>query len=366
MTTPGLTIHLEPVTLTTSVPPGIFAQSVHRLEMGRRMSSLGAVSRDITVELEAARSSAIVVDRSDRGKLVFTGEDRASFLHGMLTNTVEGLGEGEGNHSALTDVKGSTQSDMWVYNWGDRLMVETEPAVQQKVAEFLERYIIADDVTITDETSRLSIVGIQGPDAAKLVREISDIEIDLEPYGSTTIQIAGTSARICRRSYINVDGSGYDLWLEAGAEAVFKAIVAAGATPAGEQALEILRIEAGIPRYGADVDERVVPLEGGLVDTVDFTKGCFIGQEVLGKMKNIGKPRRYLVGIEVESNDVPPGGTELTAAEKVVGLVKSGVRSDRLGKTICLASVRRGSEEPGTRLTGAGVWSCEVVSLPFE
>jgi Predicted aminomethyltransferase related to GcvT len=92
---------------------------------------------DASTEVQAARESAIVVDRSGRGKLLFTGEDRASFLHGMLTNTVEGLEDGDGNHAALTDAKGSTRADMWVYHWGDSLAMETEPGLQSAVSEFL-------------------------------------------------------------------------------------------------------------------------------------------------------------------------------------------------------------------------------------
>lgn len=335
--------------------------------LGGRFETAEGVTPDhfgnVAEEVEAGRTGAIVVDRSDRGKLAFTGEDRASFLHGMLTNTVEGLVEGGGNHAALTDVKGTIQADLWVYHWGDRLMIEMEPDVREKVAAFLDRYIIADDVTISDASDRYTVIGVQGPDATRLVGDVTGSSIDLEEYESAAFQMAGHPVRVCRRTYTGTIG--YDVWLEAGGEEVFKAVVDAGATPAGRTALEVLRIESGIPKYGVDVDDRVVPLEGGMEDTVDFTKGCFIGQEVLGKMKNIGKPRRFLVGIEVDADTVPGLDSGLTVDGKVVGLVKSGIRSERLNKTICLASVRRGYEEPGTSLSGADGWTCRVVPLPF-
>ena len=319
---------------------------------------------DADAEVSAARSSAIVVDRSDRGKLAITGEDRASFLHGMLTNTVQGLVEGSGNHTALTDAKGNTQADLWLYHWGDRLIAETEPGLHAKVTTFLDRYIIGDDVTISDESEQTAIISLQGPDANKIASDLLDAPVDLEMYGNVPANLAGKPARICRRSYTGEVG--YDLWVAKDQAAqVFRSLVEAGATPAGDRAIEVLRIESGLPKYGVDVDDRVVPLEAGLADTVDFAKGCFIGQEVLAKMQNLGKPRRYFVGTVVEGVDVPDPETELESGGKVVGLIKSGLQSNTLGQTICLTSVRRGFESPGTRLTLPDGRACEVVTLPF-
>jgi folate-binding protein YgfZ len=319
---------------------------------------------DVNGEVSAARSTAIVVDRSPRGKLLFKGEDCASFLHGMLTNTVEGMSQGMGNHTALTDVKGSVQADAWLYHCGDGLVMETEPGVQEKVKTFLDKYVIADDVEIVDWTSPCAIIGLQGPRASEILEKVSGAKPALEALGHTEVKIGDADVRLVNRSYTGEPG--FDLWVANNAESVFQLLVDEGVAPAGTRALEILRIEAGIPRYGVDVDDRVVPLEAGLSETVDFTKGCFIGQEVLGKMNNIGKPRRYLVGVEVDTDTAPEMETELTSEGKVVGLTKSGIRSERLGKTICLASVRRGSEELGTKLTGPDGCTCEVVELPFS
>ncbi len=319
---------------------------------------------DIDAEVSAARSTAIVIDRSDRGKLVFTGEDRASFLHGMLTHTVQGLSDGSGNHTSLTDAKGNTQADLWLYHWGDRLIAETEQGLQAKVVAFLDRYIIADDVTISDESEKTAIVGLQGPKALKILNGLLDVPADVEMYGNAEVELNKEVLRICRRSYTGEVG--YDLWVNPDqANRVFRLLVEAGATPAGDRAMEILRIESGLPRYGMDVDDRVTPLEAGMADAVDFTKGCFIGQEVLAKMQNLGRPRRFLVGTVVEGDDVPNPETELASDGKVVGLIKSGIRSNTLGQTICLTSVRRGFEVPGTQLSFADGGSCEVVSLPF-
>ena len=315
-------------------------------------------------EVAAARSSVVAIDRSSRGKLVFTGEDRARFLHGMLTNTVIRLAEGDGNHTALTDVKANTQADLWLYNWGDRLVGETEPDLQRQVKGFLDRYIIADDVEISDETDLWGIIGLHGPQSESVLADVQRIRVDLGPCQSLAAEIAGVSVRICRRTYTGE--SGFDLWIPAyGTARVYGNLMDAGVRPAGERAAEILRIEAGIPRYGVDVDDRVAPLEGGLADTVDFGKGCFIGQEVLAKMNNRGRPRRFLVGIAVCEEGVPELGSDLMSDERVVGVVKSGIRSESLGSAVCLASVRRGFELPGSQLCLADGRACRVVPLPF-
>jgi folate-binding protein YgfZ len=313
-------------------------------------------------EYTAARERAVVVDRSNRGKLRFTGEDCVPFLHGMLTNTVQGLSKGSGNHSALTDVKGNTQADFWLHRVQEGVRVETEPGIQEKIAAFLDRYIIADDVEIKDETDNVGIISVQGPESQVIVERLVGSPVKLDLNGNVMVDSVTGVEFLARRSYTGEDG--YDLWVKAADTAnVFRGLMEAGAVPAGQHVLEILRVESGVPRYGLDVDDRVVPLEGGLADTVDFTKGCFIGQEVLGKMKNIGKPRRYMVGILLEG--LLPPETELSLDGKVVGLVKSSAQSLTLGRTIGLASVRRGAEEPGTRFTVENGGTAEVALLPF-
>jgi len=318
---------------------------------------------DVDLEVRAARSSAVVADRSARGKLLFKGADRESFLHGMLTNSVNGLQDGSGNHTALTDAKGNVQADGWLYHCGDVLVMETEPGLQVKVKEFLEKFVIADDVEILDWTASCAIIGIQGPQAGDILEKVLAKELELDPLAHEEVSIGDTDVRLVNRIYTG--SPGFDLWVSEDAGTVFQCLIDAGAVPVGSEALETLRIEAGLPAYGVDVDERVVPLEARMDDTVDFAKGCFIGHEVLAKMRNLGQPRRYLVGVELDGDNVPAPETELTSDGKVVGVTKSGVRSATLGKTICLASVRRGYEAIGGTLVSADGVSCKVVELPF-
>ena len=317
---------------------------------------------DVQSEYRSARTAAVVVDRSPRGKLLVRGSDRDRFLHGMLTNTVEGLGPDQGNHAAITDPKGSTQADLHLYRRGDHFLIETEPGLHPKVTEFLDRYLIGDDVEIEDVTERYAIVGVQGPDSPGLMNALGADVGELAPYASTPA--GSVDATVVKRSYTGEIG--YDVWVEAdGAPGVWRSLVEAGASPAGEAAIEVLRVEAGLPKYGVDVDGRVVPLEGGMADTVDFEKGCFIGQEVLAKMQNLGKPRRYLVGVAVEGEDPIEPETEISVEGKKVGWTGSSVKSIALDRSIALASIRRGFEIPGQVVSlgdsGGGV----ITPLPF-
>lgn len=304
-----------------------------------------------------------LVDRSARGKLEVTGEDRARFLHGMLTNAVETLAEGEGNHSALTDPKGSTQADLYLYHRGDAFWAETEPELQVKVADLLDRYLIADDVEIRDVSTDWSLLGLQGPSAESILGALG-IAAPPEPLGSEAANVAGVDGWVVRRAYAS--DLGFDVWVPASEVfGVWAAAADAGAVPVGFTAVELRRIERGHPRYGQDVDDRVVPLEAGMADTLSFTKGCFIGQETLAKMQNLGKPRRFLVGLSIEGDHPPEARTSLYAGDKEVGDTRSSAASPALGSTIALGSVRRGSEEPGTELRLGDEGAAVVVSLPF-
>ncbi len=320
---------------------------------------------DAASEYASVREAAGLVDRCDRGHLFVTGTDRARFLHGMLSNTVEGLAAGEGNYATMTTPRGQTLTDVWVYRNAEGFLLETEPGLQVKLMASLDKYLIADDVDIKDVTGELAILGVHGPGArALIVPLVGDVPTGLADCHTVVHMMDGVDVSVTARSYTGEPG--YDLRVMADkAPRLWNALMSAGARPIGFQAMEALRIESGIPRYGADVDERVVPLEAGLHHAVDFTKGCFIGQETIAKMQNLGKPRRYLVGLRLETEKVPPAETPLRDGEKQVGWITSSIRSPATGRTVSLASVRRGYEQPGRSLSVDGEGRAEVVELPF-
>ena len=328
--------------------------------------SLPAHYGNMASEYRALRISAGLFDASARGKLRVTGSDRARFLHGMVTNRVEGLEEGESNHAAMTDTRGNTLADLWIHDRGDTILLETEPGLQKKVAANLDRYLISDDVLIEDVTADFAVIGIDGPEAnARITDVIANTPSDLTP--GRTVTLCHQGAKVELTAYDPADRARFQLWIEpGGAVRLWTSLVEAGARPVGFEALEILRIEAGVPRYGADVDERAIPLEAGLFRAVDFNKGCFIGQETIAKMHHRGKPRKYLVGLLVERQTVAEPGTPILEGEKEIGRITSCARSPALSQVIALGSVRRGFEASGTVLSLKGGGRVEVTPLPFR
>jgi folate-binding protein YgfZ len=316
-------------------------------------------------EYRVARTAAGVVDLGQRGRLRVTGKDATRFLNGMLTRAVPGLAEGAGVHAALTSAQGETLADLRVYRTPDAHTIETEPGLQGKVRESLDRFLIADDVTIEDVSADTTTIGVLGPGAqAVLSRVVTSV-----PEAGCGYRVA---AGLAGGRAVAVVATARGGWVRYemlcppdAAPAVWQATVAAGAEPVGRLATEAIRVETGLPAYGRDVDERSMPLEAGLADAVDFDKGCFVGQEALAKMHNLGKPRRLLVGLLLEADQPPAPGSTVSADGKAVGWIGSAVRSPGLGRTVALASVRRGCHEAGCRLALEDGSGAEVARLPL-
>lgn len=319
---------------------------------------------DSALEYQAVKTGVGLVDRNGRGKLRLTGKDRTRFLHGMVTNTVQGLAEWAGNHAALTTVQGQTLLDLWVHHLGDYLWLETEFGYQARLYDTLDRYLIADDVVMTDETRDWVILGVVGALAKTCVKNVLRIGVDdLSEHHTLMGQWREKPIWVTRRSFLGGEGFDVRVSAEDGAD-LWQVFVGAGAVPVGTRAQEILRVEAGIPLCGVEIDEAGAPLEIGLEDTVDFNKGCYIGQEVIAKMHFRGKPRRYLVGVRFEGEKLIVSDTDVIVDDKVVGRVTSCVYSPALEGVIALAIVKRGVQEVDQRVL-AGEGKGVIVSLPF-
>jgi folate-binding protein YgfZ len=319
---------------------------------------------DSALEYQAVKTGVGLVDRSGRGKLRLTGKDRTRFLHGMVTNTVQGLTEWAGNHAALTTVHGQTLLDLWVHHLGDHLWLETEFGYQARLYDTLDRYLIADDVVMTDETRDWVILGVVGPQAIASVKNVFGLVVEDLPEHHTVMGLWHEKPIwATRRHFLGIEGFDVRVSTEAGA-ALWHALVNVGAIPVGTQAQEVLRVEAGVPLCGVEIDEAGAPLEVGLEDTVDFNKGCYIGQEVIAKMHFRGKPRRYLVGVRFEGEKWVAPNTEVIVDDKAVGRVTSCVHSPALKGIIALAIVKRGMHEVGQGVQ-AGEGEGVIVPLPF-
>jgi len=332
------------------------------------------MSEVATVELDAQyrqlREECGVLDRPGRGKLLVRGAEAAEYLQGQLTNDVEGLEPGEGQYAALLDRKGHMQSDMRVLDLSgapfppisrgrttgadeQAIWLDTEPGPLPVVRGHLDMYKVGRDVGVEDLTEGLAILSLIGPRSAEVAGAppaADDAWASVSVEGIECLAV-GTAL-------------GIDLICDvAEAERLRAALAAAGAPAVGEEAAEILRIETGVPRFGAEMDAATMPAEAGIVErAVNFEKGCYIGQETVARLHYRGKPNRQLRGLRLSSPAT--GGVPLALNGKQVGRLGTSCVSPAHGP-IALAIVRR-EAEPGAELAvGEDGVTARVVDLPF-
>ena len=320
----------------------------------------------------AVRNSAGVVDLSHRGRLSVTGSDRTAYLHRIISNDVEGLSVGEGNYATILTNRGKIIADMKVYVFEDSIGIETNTETTSILYQELDKYLIADDVTIEDCTDRTGVVGVHGPKSAELVQAVYGFDVrDLPEYYSIVDEIDGRRI-VCVRA--NETGEvGYNLCTAAESlEWLWDTILtkgrAFGAEPVGLTALNSLRIEAGIPRYGVELGDSIFPGEAELEGAISYEKGCYIGQEIVARMKYRGHPNRLLRGFELASDIPPQSGDRLFDGDKEIGWIASAVISPTLGKTIGMGYVRTAFTDEGSEVkveTAEGQVNATVRLLPF-
>jgi tRNA-modifying protein YgfZ len=310
----------------------------------------------LTDDERAVREDCGLLDRSERGKLAFTGSQAKVFLQGQVTNDVEALAPGGGCYAALLSPKGKMLGDLRILDAGDELLLDTERGALQAIFNVIHHARIGFDAALHKRTLQRGLLSLVGPQARRVAGPDAEPLPD-EEHAHTGVTVDGIAARAI------VTDLGLDLLCDAeDTEALAAALTARGAVVVVEGAVEALRVEHGRPRYGIDLDDATIPQEAGLNErAVSFTKGCYVGQETVARLHYKGKPNRHLRGLRL-SEPVAPG-TELTLGEKAVGRVGSVVRSPALGP-IGLALVRR-EAEPGA-VVSAGTANAEVVELPFR
>jgi folate-binding protein YgfZ len=312
----------------------------------------------VTVELDAQyrqlREECGLLDRSGRGGIAVVGPDGAEYLQGQLTNDVESIAVGDGQYAALLDRKGHMQTDMRVLRpASDEILLDFEPAAHEAALRHLKMYSVGRDVQIVDATEERAIVSLIGPRAAEIAGTPP-----LPEFANETASVAGIPVLAVGTR------DGIDLFLPIGdRDRLLAALTDAGAVEVSPEAGEIVRVEAGVPRFGAEMDSATMPAEAGIVeDAVSFTKGCYIGQETVARLHYKGRPNRHLRGLRLSGAADP--GAPLRLGEKEVGTLGGAVVSPALGP-IGLAIVRR-EAEPGAELSvGEDGVTAEVVALPF-
>ncbi len=331
---------------------------------------------DKLAEHAALWGQAGVLDLSFRSRVCLTGSDRIRFLHGQVTNDIKRMGAGEGCYAALVTAKGRMESDLNIYCLADEVLLDFEPGLAEKVSKRLESFIVADDVQVIEVASLYGLLSVQGPQAEAVVRKFGVFQT--LPAGS--FQILKSLDPVLGEMYLanqpRLGTRGYDLFvpvegLTAAGERLLAAVRESGGRVCGWEAFELARIEAGIPRFGADMDETNLPQECGIeARAVSYTKGCYIGQEVLNRIHTIGHVNRAFCGLRLAENlpSLPSKGDRLSHDGKEVGMLTSTVRSPALGANIALGYVRREASRVGSELvlkTLEGESRAQVVSLPF-
>src|SRR2546426_2979006 len=322
---------------------------------------------DALAEYRAARDAVGIVDRSDLGVVEVTGRDRAKFLHALLSNDIAALAPGQGCHATLLDIHGKVQVTLVVLALEDRLLLLTPPGMGESTVAALDHYLFAEKVVLEDVTGRRALLMLVGPAADETAKRAAGAGPPDAPWSHVAASLDGAEVRVVR-------GGGEiaqrEVWLMLPAEArerTWKAAVAAGARPLGAAALESLRIEAGTPRFGADVDATVLLPEIPFERLVSHTKGCYPGQEVVVRIRDRGHVNRHLRGLLLEGEVVPPRGAEVVADGAVVGQVTSATLSLGLRRPIALAFIKR-QQKPGARVrvsVGAATLPATVSDLPF-
>ena len=298
------------------------------------------VAVEIDAQYRQLREECGLVERPDRGLLVVSGPEAAEYLQGQLTNDTEAIAPGEWIYAALLDRKGHMQADMRVLRPGEGsdLWLDLEPEGLAAAARHLQMYKIGREVEVRDESEGHTLLSLVGPRATEFARAVESV-----PLRTT---------------------EGVDLIVPAAErDGVREALLAAGAVEASPEAAEILRIEAGRPRFGAEMGTATMPAEAGIVEqAVSFTKGCYIGQETVARLHYKGRPNRHLRGLKLSGPARPGDGVVL--GEKEVGEVGSAAVSPALGP-IGLAILRREAEPGTTVAVGEDGVTAEVVALPF-
>jgi folate-binding protein YgfZ len=292
-----------------------------------------------------------LVDRSERGKLALTGSEAKSFLHGQVTNDIEGLEPGRGCYAAFLTHKGKMLGDLRVLDLGAELLLDTERVALQELFNMIRRYKLGRDVELHKRTLEWGLLSLIGPDA----RRVAGAEDLVEEHANRRAEIAGAPVVLVATDV------GVDVFMPAESkEAVATAL---GVPAVDEEAAEVVRVERGRPRYGIDLDEGVIPQEAGLNErAVSFTKGCYVGQETVARLHYRGKPNRHLRGLRLSAP--ASSGDVLRLGEKQVGRLGSVAMSPVHGP-IALALVRREAAVGDTLAVGDGGVTAEVVDVPF-
>ncbi len=321
----------------------------------------------------AAHQRVVITDLSSRGRICLIGEDRARFLHGQVTNDIKGLSTWSACYAAVVNHKGKFESDAHILNLENEILIDFEEGLTERVSQRLDSFIIADDVEIVDVAPHYGMLHIAGPQSASVLqKQFPDWKYNAD---TTAIQKLGggdDAVYIYRHARFGIDG--FDLFLPvASISDVLKQLTdlvqAAEGAIATEPVLEALRIEAGIPRYGKDMDISNLAPEAGIESrAISYAKGCYTGQEVIARIRTYGRVAKALRGMVIDGSELPAPGTEIFNGEKKVGKLTSVLDSPALKRPIAFGYVRKECNDLGQALqlkSDSSETTATIVALPF-
>jgi folate-binding protein YgfZ len=323
---------------------------------------------DPAAEYDAVRRGVGLIDHGDTGVLEVTGRDRASFLHAMLSNDVTSLAPGQGCAAALLDVHGKVQVTLRLLVLDDRILLITPPGRAAKTSEALDHYLFAEKAVFRDATAQLFMLTLAGPQALALAERLTGVPVPHPAWSHRAAHLGTVELRLARGDGETGEEEVWLMGAAADGPVVWRTLLAAGARPVGLTAKNALRLEAGTPYDGHDVDETVLLPEIPSEHLVSYTKGCYLGQEVVVRIRDRGHVNRHLRGLLLEGQRVPPAGAVVVAADQEIGRVTTAAWSFGRRQPLALGFVRRPHAEPGTpvavRIDGAVV-AATVSALPF-
>jgi folate-binding protein YgfZ len=319
---------------------------------------------DVRAEFQALASGCGVYDLRTRAKISLSGGDRVRWLNGMVTNNIRDLAPSRGVYAFLLNPQGHVLGDLYAYNRGEVLLVDTDRSQAEKVLAVFDKYIIMDDVEVANSSDTLAAIGVAGPDWRELLRRAGIDVPELATLQFVELEWQQVSLTVVRGDNPFVES--FELWLAPeNYEKAYESLVRAGAKPVGSTAVELLRIASGIPRYGADIRERDLPQETEQERALSFVKGCYVGQEIVERIRSRGQVRRKFTGFDIHG-PLPALGAKIQADGRDVGEITSaaslpGANGDR---SVALGYIRREAATPG-KVFDAGGSEATVASPPF-
>jgi folate-binding protein YgfZ len=323
-----------------------------------------AAYSDPKTEFFALRAGCGVYDLGWRAKIKLTGRDRVRWLNGMITNNIRDLVAGSGVYAFLLNPKGNILGDLYAYNRGEYLLVDTDQAQADSVLNILGRYIIMDDVKLENISAELTAIGLAGPKTEAVLQKTGLEAPQLAPLGMVDLAWQEPGLTLVRGE--DERRQSYEIWLSPGSvNQVWEALVQAGATPVGSEALELYRVAHGVPRYGQDIRERDLPQETEQMRALSFTKGCYIGQEIVERIRSRGNVHRKFTGFAV-AGPLPAPGSKISVDGKEVGEITSvaSLPADHGERAVALGYIRREVAVSG-KTVQVGETKAAVTELPF-